>query len=296
MAQQRTAVGQLRQLTEEGELAGIVKRQQPGQEQTAEQSAQHAHRQEEGRAGRYPSVPVQRDTAARHDHVDVRMMGHGRAPGVEHGGDADARTQLLGIGSDGQHGLRGGLEQQVVEQSLVVERDGGDLGGQREHEVEIADRQQVGLARGEPGPRGGALALGAVAVAAGVVGDPPMAAVGAGLDVPAQRGGATVLDRRHDLELMQAQVPGMGGPISRPGSTEDVGNLERGAHRLSAARHLVIRCRQGQSVERADNCPHRLRCHLGVEGRGVELGMAEQCLDNADIDAVLEQMRRKTVP
>ena len=90
--------------------------------------------------------------------------------------------------------------------------------------------------------------------------------------------------------------PGMGGPISRPGSTEDVGNLERGAHRLSAARHLVIRCRQGQSVERADNCPHRLRCHLGVEGRGVELGMAEQCLDNADIDAVLEQMRRKTVP
>jgi hypothetical protein len=27
------------------------------------------------------------------DHVDMRVMGHGRAPGVEHGGDADAGAQ-----------------------------------------------------------------------------------------------------------------------------------------------------------------------------------------------------------
>jgi hypothetical protein len=53
-----------------------------------------------------------------------------------------------------------------------------------------------------------------------------MAAVGAGLNVPAQRGGAAVLDRRHDLELMQAQMPGMSGPIGWPGSAEDVGDLE----------------------------------------------------------------------
>lgn len=42
--------------------------------------------------------------------------------------------------------------------------------------------------------------------------------------------------------------------------------------------------------------PFRKVINFGVEGRGVELGMAEHCLDNADIDAVLEQMRRKTVP
>ena len=53
-----------------------------------------------------------------------------------------------------------------------------------------------------------------------------MAAVDAGLNVPAQRGGAAVLDRRHDLELMQAQMPGMSGPIGRPGSAENVGDLE----------------------------------------------------------------------
>jgi hypothetical protein len=38
--------------------------------------------------------------------------------------------------------------------------------------------------------------------------------------------GAAVLDRRHDLELMQVQMPGMGGPVGRPCSTEDVGDIE----------------------------------------------------------------------
>ena len=55
-----------------------------------------------------------------------------------------------------------------------------------------------------------------------------MAAVLAGLDVTAQRGGTAVLDRRHDLELGEAQVPGMGGPVGWPGDAEDIGDLERG--------------------------------------------------------------------
>ena len=59
-----------------------------------------------------------------------------------------------------------------------------------------------------------------------------MAAVLASLDMTAQGRGAAMLDRRHDLELMKAQVSGMGGPISGAGGTEDIGDLERGAHRL----------------------------------------------------------------
>ena len=61
---------------------------------------------------------------------------------------------------------------------------------------------------------------------AAVVGDPPVPAVLAGLDVTAQRSGTTMLDRRHDLELMQAQMPGMGSPISRACVAEDIGDLE----------------------------------------------------------------------
>jgi hypothetical protein len=47
-----------------------------------------------------------------------------------------------------------------------VEGDGGEFGGNAEDDVEVSDRQQVGLALGQPGARGGALALGAVPVAA----------------------------------------------------------------------------------------------------------------------------------
>lgn len=60
-----------------------------------------------------------------------------------------------------------------------------------------------------------------------------MPAVFAGFDMTAQGSGAAVLDRRHHLELGKAQMPGMGGTIGRSRSTEDIGNLDRGAQRLS---------------------------------------------------------------
>lgn len=66
-----------------------------------------------------------------------------------------------------------------------------------------------------------------------------MPAVFAGLDMTAQRSGAAVLDRRHHLELDEVQVPGMGGPVAGSGSAEDVGDLDRGAHRLSRAAILA---------------------------------------------------------
>ena len=79
------------------------------------------------------------------------MVGHRRAPGVEHGGDADAGAEVLRVGRDRQHRLRRRPEQQVVDERLVLEGDVGDLGGQREDDMEVADRQQVGLALGQPG-------------------------------------------------------------------------------------------------------------------------------------------------
>ena len=167
-----------------------------------------------------------RNAAARHDHVDMRMVGHGRPPSMEHGGDTDPGTEMLGIGGNGQHRLRRRLEQQIVNHRLVLEGDIGDLGGQREDDVEVADRQQVSLALGKPVACSSALALGTVPVAAAVIGDPPMPTVGAGFDVTAKGCGAAVLDRRHYLELDKAQMPGLGGPVGGAGSAEDVGDLK----------------------------------------------------------------------
>ena len=83
----------------------------------------------------------------------MRVLGHCRSPGVEHGGGADASAEVLGIGADREQAFGRGTEQQVVEHCLVLIGDWRDLGGQREDHVEIADRQQIGLAGRKPIPR-----------------------------------------------------------------------------------------------------------------------------------------------
>jgi hypothetical protein len=132
---------------------------------------------------------------------------------------------MFGIGGDGDEGLGGGPEQEVVDGGLVLERQGADRRRQGEDDVVIGDRQKLRLALFEPLPRRRALALRAVAVAAGVVGDAFVRAVLAALDVSAERGGPAGLDRRHDLQLAEAHVAGVGLAPRRPVGAKDVGDL-----------------------------------------------------------------------
>ena len=55
-----------------------------------------------------PSEIVSREASC------LRVVGHCRAPAVEHGGGADARSEVLGIGGDREQRLGGDPEQQVV--------------------------------------------------------------------------------------------------------------------------------------------------------------------------------------
>ena len=99
-------------------------------------------------------------------------------------------------------------------------------GRQREHHMEVRHRQQVGLARGEPFPRRGALALGAMPVAAAVVGDARVRAVLAALDMAAERRRAAALDRRHHLHLAEADMAGIGATPRRSVVAEDIRDLQ----------------------------------------------------------------------
>ena len=150
--------------------------------------------------------------------------------------------RCLRIGGDREHRLGGGAEQQIVDHRLVLPGDVGDLGRQREHDVEVADRQQIGFARGEPVPCRRALAFGAVPVAAAVVGDAAVAAVLAGLDMAAEGCGAAGLDRRHHLHLAEAEMAGMGRAPGGAMAMEDVGDLQRrAAHRRRVRRPVSPR-------------------------------------------------------
>ena len=186
---------------------------------------QHPHGQEETGATGDPARTVRRQAAAGNDDVDVRMVGERRAPGVQYGGQADARAEMLRVGGDRGQRLRGGSEQEVVDGRLVLERDEAYRGRRGEDDVIVGNRQELRLAVFQPLPRGGRLALRAVTVPAGVVCDALVRAVLAALDVAAERGCATGLDRRHDLQLGEAHVTGVGLSPRRPVGAKDVGDL-----------------------------------------------------------------------
>ena len=74
--------------------------------------------------------------------MGVWMVGQCRSPSVQHGGQPDAGAEMLGIvglqptglsrGRDGDHGVGGGLEQQIIDNRLVLIRDVGDRSRQGE--------------------------------------------------------------------------------------------------------------------------------------------------------------------
>ena len=64
--------------------------------------------------------------------MDVRMVRHCRAPGVEHGRGADMGAEVLGVGRDREQRLGRRTEQQVVDDRLVLVGDWSDLGRQSE--------------------------------------------------------------------------------------------------------------------------------------------------------------------
>ena len=108
--------------------------------------------------------------------------------------------------------------------------------------MEVADRQEIGLACGEPIPCRRALTLWAMPVATAIKSDAAVPAVLARLDMTAKRCGAAGLDRRHHLQLAEAQMAGMGRAPGGAMAMEDVGDLQgRAAHRRRVIRPVASR-------------------------------------------------------
>src|SRR2546430_13586194 len=93
------------------------------------------------------------------------------SPGVQNANHADLCPQVLGIGRDLQQGLRAGSEQQVVEQTRVVQGQHIEFMGNSEHNMEVAGGEELSLMSRQPTLARLRLALGAVPISARVVRD-----------------------------------------------------------------------------------------------------------------------------
>ena len=153
----------------------------------------------------------------------------------------------------------------------------------------ILHGQKVCLARLEPALRGARLTLRAVSVAARVVGDLRFGAGRTAQRVAAERGAATLFDRRHDLELCKTQVTTLLMAQDRPVGAEDIRDLQGGAL------HARLRCGRGTWLQRTDHLAQDLGGDVGIERCRLKLLVTEQHLDHADIHLLLKEVGRETV-
>jgi hypothetical protein len=108
--------------------------------------------------------------------------------------DADLCSQVFGIGRDLQQGLRAGSEEQVIEQTRVVQGQYMEFMGHREDHVKVAGGQEFSLAGRQPALTRLGLALRAMPISARLVRDDLMSAAQAGIPVTAQCCGAAALN------------------------------------------------------------------------------------------------------
>ena len=80
----------------------------------------------------------------------MRVQQQVLPPGVQNANHADLCSQVFGIGRDLQQGLRAGSEQQVVEQTWVVQGQHVEFMGHSEHNMEVAGGQEFSLAGRQP--------------------------------------------------------------------------------------------------------------------------------------------------
>jgi len=140
-----------------------------------------------------------------------------------------------------------------------------------------------------------------VAVAAGLVGGPGVAAGGAHVEMPAEQGGAA----GRDGALVEGErvLASIGGPVG----ADDIGDVEGRTGRRRATRaahrggHRGLRPGRGslpEAVEAIEGtlhaAQHRAR-HEGVARRAAERAVAEEVLERTHGGAGLEQVGRAAV-
>src|ERR1035438_4332688 len=128
------------------------------------------------------------------------------SPSVQDADHADLCAQVFAIDSDLQQGLRAGGEQQVVEQTRVLQGQHVEFVGHSEHDMEVTGGQEFAFAGRQPALASLCLALGAVPVSARVVGDGLMTTARAGIAMTTQRCGAATQNGAKRFELLKAKA------------------------------------------------------------------------------------------
>ena len=169
----------------------------------AEQTAQDTYGKKEVVPACDPAQAVERDSSAGHDAVEVRVMMQVLPPTVEHCQEADPSAEVFPIGRNLQKSFGSRTEQQVINDSLILQCQWCQLLGQREDEVKIRCRKKLFGSFVKPFLPGAELALRAMSISARVVGDHGMTALVALFEMTAEGRGAARADVAKSFMLLR---------------------------------------------------------------------------------------------
>ena len=212
------------------------------------------------------------------------MVAHVPLPGMQHADHADLSAQPPGIQGQGLQRLGGGPEEEIIDQLLMGAGQRVQAMGQGEGDQKVGNRQEFPELRIAPAVGAVLAALGAMAVAAGMVAVEKFPARVAIEHFPPQHLGAAgenVLDRllmagRHTLAILLE--------VGRAIFPHDVRQFqhERVCLRLERLR---------QALDRLTGLGVGNRGEMRVEGGGLHGLMAQIDLNLAQVHAGVEQMR-----
>ena len=86
---------------------------------------------------------IRRQSSRRDDTVNMGVQQQVLPPGMQNANQADVGAQVFRVCRHLQQGLCAGGEQQIVEQTLVVQRQHIEFVGNGEHDMEVVGGQQV---------------------------------------------------------------------------------------------------------------------------------------------------------
>src|SRR5277367_5538612 len=110
------------------------------------------------------------------------------------------------IASHFEKGFRTGAEQEAVEDLLVLQHQWGQPMWQCENHVQIAGREKFSSTRSDPAVPSSGLTLGAMAIAAAVIGDGgAMSAAGALIEMTAECGGTTPANGQQHFAVLPTE-------------------------------------------------------------------------------------------
>ena len=182
----------------------------------------------------------------------MEVLLQGLPPRVEDRQAADLAAQVARVVPKRRERLPRRVEKEAVEDPRVPLGEGVQGMGQGEDHMEILDRQQLRLPRREPALFGQRLALRAVPVPTGVVGDPERPAVVTLFRVPAQGDRPAGRDGPEGPVLPSGQAVGL--PVRRPVGLDEVRELDparraRPDHGLGRRRGVVQPVQRGRGLQ-----------------------------------------------